>query len=103
MNPPIKPVRVRIAKNLYCTFQVDPDADGVVTVEWDPRKPVPMPRKLMRRYIEARDRAYGAIAAQRGDKLLVADMVGGDLPSVVSVFHPGGRVERVGLNGESVH
>ena len=103
--PPLKPVRVRLAKNLHCEFRFDPDPDGVVNVVWDPCAPSPMPRQLMRRYTEARDRAYRVLAASRGGTIMVVDTTKGgtDLLPVLSLIHADGRIERRTLDGEGVH
>ena len=104
-SQPLKPVRVRLAKNLHCTFQFDPDANGIVNVEWEPRSPGRMPRQLMRRYTEARDRAYRVLAARKGGTLMVVNTTGGgtDLRPVVSLIHPDGRIERRTLDDREVH
>ena len=103
--PPLKPVRVRLAKNLHCEFYFDPNPDGVVNVVWDPCAPSPMPRQLMRRYTDARDRAYRALAARKGGTIIVANSTGGgtDLLPAISVIHADGRIERRALGGEGVH
>jgi len=103
--PPLKPVRVRLAKNLYCEFHFDPDEDGIVNVEWEPRSPGRMPRQLMRRYTEARDRAYRVLAARKGGTLMVVNTTGGgtDLRPVVSLIHPDERIERRTLDDREVH
>ncbi len=103
--PPLKPVRVRLAKNLHCEFHFDPNADGVVNVVWDPCAPSPMSRQLMRRYTEARDRAYRVLAERRGTTVMVVNTTGGgtDLLPVLSLIHADGRIERRALGGEGVN
>ena len=103
--PPLKPVRVRLAKNLHCTFHFDPDANGIVNVEWEPFSPARMPRQLMRRYTDARDQAYRLLAARRGGTIIVANSTGGgtDLLPVISVIHPDGRIEKRTLDDREVH
>ncbi len=103
--PPLKPVRVRLAKNLHCEFHFDPDPDGVVNVVWDPCAPSPMPRQLMRRYTEARDRAYRVLAASRGSTVMVVNTTGGgtDLLPVLSLIHADGRIDRRTLADREVH
>jgi hypothetical protein len=101
----LKPVRARLAKNLHCEFHFDPDANGIVNVEWDPRAPSPMPRQLMRRYMQARDNAYRALAARKGGVIMVVNTTGGGtgLLPVISLIHPDGRIERRTLDDREVH
>jgi hypothetical protein len=99
----MKPVRVRLAAGLHCAFHHDLETG--MHVEWYPEIPRPMPRQIRRRYIEARDRAYRAIAKRLGGPVLVLDSENGgrEIAPIMSTIHPDGQIERHTLDGGRVH